>query len=203
MAAATLTGGAFVYRNLPSFLGEKVIAVTDGDTFTIGNGQLIRLANLDAPELPYCMGRDAKAALTKLILGKRVFLKSPRPDPFRRITAYVYTGGKEVNEVMVRSGLAEFISSTDPKNDRIKQANGYARQNHIGIFSPVCFQPDPPDPECAIKANNNEYTKTHTYYTPDCHGYSQVIIEKYRGDQWFCTENDARKAGFTKSTECP
>ena len=35
--------------SLPYFLGENVKDVKDGDTFTIANGQLIRLYGLDCP----------------------------------------------------------------------------------------------------------------------------------------------------------
>jgi hypothetical protein len=30
-----------------------------------------------------------------------------------------------------------------------------------------------------------------------------VIVEKDLGEDWFCTEKEAIKAGFTKASNCP
>ena len=40
------------------------------------------------------------------------------------------------------------------------------------------------------------------YYLPDCRQYPQVLVDRAFGDSWFCTEEEAMKAGFTKSAMC-
>ena len=202
LGAATIGGGALATGNLPYFKGEKVIYVVDGDTFITENHQSVRLAGLDAPELENCMGQDAKKALSTLILGKRVQLRDLKADPFRRIMALVYVNSTLVNEVMIRAGLAQYTEQADREKARLVNANTYARTHTIGIFSPVCYQLEPPDPTCNIKGNNDTKVNKKFYYTPACHNYSQVIIMKYQGDAWFCTETEAKNAGFTKSDTC-
>jgi len=58
------------------------------------------------------------------------------------------------------------------------------------------------NPECNIKGNINRNTKAKFYHFPGCSTYSPAIVEKFNGDQWFCTEEEAQKAGFTKSGGC-
>ena len=202
LAAGTIGGGALAAGNLPYFKGEKVVYVVDGDTFITENHQSIRLAGLDAPELGNCMAQDAKKALSSLILGKRVQLRNLQADPFRRILALVYVKSTLVNEVMIRAGLAQYTEDDSSEKAKLVSANTYARTHTIGIFSPVCTQPEPPDPTCRIKGNNDTKLKKKFYYTPDCRNYSQVLIMKFQGDDWFCTEAEAREAGFTKSDTC-
>lgn len=53
----------------------------------------------------------------------------------------------------------------------------------------------PPDPSCAIKGNvNSEGEKI--YHTPDQRDYERTDIKPEDGDRWFCTEEEAKAAGF-------
>ncbi|MCX6791500.1 MAG: thermonuclease family protein [Candidatus Gottesmanbacteria bacterium] len=203
LGTVTIGGGALAAGNLPYFKGEKVIEVVDGDTFFIENRQTIRLYGLNAPELENCMGQDAKKALSDLILGKRVQLREPIIDRgSNRVMTLVYQNKTLINEVMVRAGLAEFDGHGGSQTERMKSANAYARGNNVGIYSPVCYQLKPPDPDCVIKGNFDGLKDTKIYYTPTCGWYDLVIIEKHQGDDWFCTEAEAREAGFEKSETC-
>ena len=181
---------------------EKVVSVIDGDSFKIGRDQTIRLSSLDAPETEFCAGKEAKDALTKKISGKNVLLKELKTDRYGRIMAMVYADGELVNEFMVKNGLALHIWDTGTQNRILDAANDFARENKLGIFSPECFQKEAPDPKCAIKGNIIQGTKAKEYILPSCDMYTSSIIEKYRGEEWFCSESEARKAGFTKSKNC-
>lgn len=203
LAAITIGGGTLATGNLPYFKGEKVIDVVDGDTFQIENKQLVRLLGVYAPELEYCMGTDAKNALSQLILGKRVQLREPLVDThFGRIMALVYQNGVLINDVMLRSGLAAYKNARSSKQKDMLALNAYARSNAVGIFSTVCTQPVSPIPSCVIKGNMNTTTQNNDYYLPSCGHYGNVIIYKFEGDAWFCTEKEAQKAGFVKSETC-
>lgn len=93
-----------------------VSKVADGDTITVvtadGTRLRTRLYGIDAPEIrhgkkpgqPY--GEDAKRALTRMVLGKKVRLDIVLVDRYKRMVAMVYLNGKNVNEFMVRLGLA-------------------------------------------------------------------------------------------------
>lgn len=196
--AAAATGSTVA---LPYFVGEKVTQVIDGDSFKIANKQTIRLASLNAPETGNCMASAATAALTRKILGKRVVLRDVKTDIYRRIMALVYVRGELVNAYMIKNGFAVSTREAGQENAVVSAANLNARAHHLGVYSPGCYQPDPPDPQCPIKGNIDDRTGEKQYLTPDCRHYSKVIIEKSFGEAYFCSEKEARAAGFTKSCD--
>jgi len=79
-----------------------VTSVTDGDTFDVsvyyqspGNklsynkSETVRVANIDAPELPSAAGLTAKTKLERRILGKNVRLEVQARDKFGRLVCNV------------------------------------------------------------------------------------------------------------------
>jgi endonuclease YncB( thermonuclease family) len=96
--------------------------VTDGDTIKLDNGATVRLLSIDTPELAHpqhkireeCFGRDAKARMEQLALGKTVYLESDRrkKDKYARDLRYVYVEDElttqliSLNEYMVGEGFA-------------------------------------------------------------------------------------------------
>lgn len=202
IALATVSSGAFTVKNLPYFVGEKVVEVVDGDTFIIANRQPMRLFGLNAPELSFCLGIESKQALSSLIAGKKVIIREPLSDGRGRVMALVYLDGVLVNEVMIRTGLAQYKRQGESETARLKSASDYARDNNIGIYSSLCRQTEPPDSRCAIKGNFDEQKGKKFYFLPDCRSYSLVVIQKHQGDDWFCTEKEAKAAGFAKSPDC-
>lgn len=184
---------------------EKVIEVIDGDTFRITNKQTIRFYSVDAPELGNCYGEEAKVALTKKILGKKVIIKEPRTDYYKRVQAYVYLDGEFINEYMVKNGFATEHGEGTPETDIVKVANTYAKENKLGIYSEKCSPKEPTKKGCVIKGQiPYDYgPKKKVYLLPNCRNYGQTEVERFRGEDWFCTEKDARAAGFTKYEYCP
>lgn len=93
-----------------------VTKVADGDTITVvtaeGTKLKTRLYGIDAPEIRHGkkpgqpFGEDAKRALARMVLGKKVRLDIIDVDRYKRMVAMVYLNGKNVNEHMVRQGLA-------------------------------------------------------------------------------------------------
>ncbi len=204
--AATVSlgaGGIGVYKSLPFFIGEKVIRVIDGDTFILENNQSIKLMGVNAPEPENCYGAESTAFLKKLVEGKRVFLREPVTDIYRRIIALVYLDKKLVNEMVIRQGYGLYMRAGESATAQMSAANVYARTHSIGIFSPNCYQQHPPNPKCAIKGNIDRNKKVWVYILPACTYYDVSVIEKFKGERWFCTETEAKKAGFTKFAYCP
>ena len=72
--------------------------VIDGDTFKTGN--IIRLENVDAPELDQAGGQEAQRKLEELILNKEVVYEEQARDDYGRIIAQVWINGKNVNDAM-------------------------------------------------------------------------------------------------------
>jgi micrococcal nuclease len=90
-----------------------VARVIDGDTIETGNGDRVRLVQIDAPEADEgeCYAEEAAAALGNLVPpGTAISLESdPRLDDvdrFGRLLRYVHTGEENVNLELVRAGAA-------------------------------------------------------------------------------------------------
>ncbi len=89
--------------------------VSDGDTFRCGDGTRVRLAAIDAPEMPgscrpgrSCVRGDAlasRAALLRLVAGRAVRCE-PVSQSYGRIVAWCSAGGADLSCAMVRGGHA-------------------------------------------------------------------------------------------------
>ncbi len=119
-AVAGLTAGTVIAGGWMVTRGELVTEVLDGDSFKIANKTTVRLASLDAPETGNCMADEAKTALSKKILGKRVVISHPYNDLYRRTVALVYTNGELINEYMIRQGYAVTTREAGEENKSIK-----------------------------------------------------------------------------------
>lgn len=183
--------------------GELVTEVIDGDSFRIANNQVIRLTGLDAPETGFCYAAEAKAALAAKVLHKRVVLVEPQIEAYHRVLALVYVHGQLVNDYLVREGFAKSSRSAGIATQQIAQSSSTAQTAKKGIWSAACYQLSPPNPKCTIKGNINTRTGEKEYLTGDCWYYPRTIVEKFRGEDWFCNISEARKAGFTKAAACP
>lgn len=70
-----------------------VVKVADGDTLTVdlnGKETKIRLCGVDAPEQQQALGKESKAFLQKLTLGKEVAVTEIEKDRYGRTVAEVF-----------------------------------------------------------------------------------------------------------------
>lgn len=68
----------------------------------------------------------------------------------------------------------------------------------------VAQQPDVkkdenPDESCDIKGNISVNTGEKIYHVPGQRFYEETIIRPEYGERWFCTESEAKAAGWRKS----
>lgn len=183
---------------------HKVAEVLDGDTFYTSDGLRMRLADVNAPEIGRCGSSEARQRLKELIANKTIYVKTKSVDPFHRDDVLVYTDKGLVNLIMLEEGMGVYY----PKRQGVpesKKASEEARKLGIGIFGPKCTQSiNYAKPSCNIKGNLTDVNgqKIKYYYLDSCGYYSEILVEKYKGEDWFCTERDARNAGFNKSKYC-
>jgi hypothetical protein len=52
---------------------------------------------------------------------------------------------------------------------------------------------------CSIKGNISKNTGERIYHSPGQEYYAQTRINWFSGERWFCSEADARAAGWRKS----
>ncbi len=107
---------------------------------------------------------------------------------------------------MVRQGWAvEFRRYSDGRYAELERE---ARAGRVGLHSgeftnPTAWraeqrQPQPqvePDPACRIKGNIGS-GGARIYHTPGAPSYERTVIDPGRGERWFCTEDEARAAGW-------
>lgn len=148
--AATLIGLIFCHDTLYARTIEaRVVRVPDGDTIrleppysipgvrTYKDGTIaVRLRGVDAPELSQPYGRESKAHLEGLVLGKTVRVEIKDIDRYGRIVGYVRVNGTNVNLEQVRKGYAwayaEYLDR--PYASEFYEAENEARKNRLGLW---------------------------------------------------------------------
>jgi micrococcal nuclease len=97
----------------PSPDASIVSRVRDGDTIELEDGDVVRLVQIDTPELSQdeCYARRARALLARLLpVGTRVRVEADprldRVDAYGRRLAYVFKGDLNVNLELVARGAA-------------------------------------------------------------------------------------------------
>lgn len=209
-----------VAQNFPD--GKVFVAeVIDGDTFKLQDGIRVRLLGIDTPEKGECYYEQARDELKKLIGGKvvRIDKDITDKDKYDRLLRYVILEreGEDnllVNDYLVRQGFA-FDVSSPPDNryrDLLSSAEEVAKRERRGLWNNCAYEEvvslreedsAPQNPDCNIKGNISEKGYGKTYLIPGCDNYKSVKIDTRKGEQYFCTEQEATAAGFRKATNCP
>ncbi len=196
----------------------KVIRVIDGDTIEIEGGNKVRYIGIDTPETSHpqkgleCFGKEATNKNKELLEGKEVMIEKDvsETDKYGRLLRYVYTGDIFVNDYLVREGFA-YSSSYPPDvkyQNQLLDAQKEARQENRGLWnscqqttSNQTQQLNPQSAEqygCRIKGNISS-SGEKIYHMQNQKYYDKTQIDEAKGERWFCTEEDARSAGWRKS----
>jgi endonuclease YncB( thermonuclease family) len=128
----------FYFKFLSNFCETKTKIVTkviDGDTIIVEGGETIRLLGIDADEKGYSCYYHAKKELENMILNKSVRLECDMKDKdiYGRYLRYVFKDDENINVWMVKNGLAiARIEDAKKYEKEIKEAEKYAKENHVG-----------------------------------------------------------------------
>lgn len=183
--------------HLTSLLSGKDVTLEtepsdDRDTF----GRLLRYVSLDGQDIGAAMVRDG-------------FAISYRKYPHPRIDAYNMLEAQaqqEKNGMWGACGTqqATTTSKAPAPVPATSSAQVAAPVIPTGNPTPPRFeeQPSPPkEQECVIKGNVNSDGEK-IFHNPGCKSYNVTKIKPEEGDRWFCTEDEARAAGFRKAENC-
>jgi len=209
---------------------HKVVEVIDGDTFKVAgiegeeDSELsVRILNIAAPDKSECYFEESREALKKLIEGKEVKLRKDVSgvDKFGRLLRHAFLPSNTEDEddvfvaqYMVENGFAKAIPVVpDFEYKRyLAQRENLAISGKLGVWGNC--QKDLPkyfgdvtdmqieDPDCIIKGNISTENPTKFYFLPSCAPYSQIKIDAERGERYFCSEEEAESAGFTRAATC-
>ena len=211
-------GSPSAHASRPTLSGRA--RVVDGDTLEV-SGKRIRLHGVDAPESRQsCVAGDrrwecgerATRALAGRIGGRTVSCEERDRDRYGRIVAVCSNAGEDVNAWMVSQGLA--LAYRRYSRDYVgKEADARAARRGIwrGDFvAPrdwrrgVRLAGTRPAPKsaagagCRIKGNIGR-DGSRIYHVPGGQSYERTRIDTSRGERWFCTEAEARAAGWRRS----
>ncbi len=193
----------------------------DGDTLELGD-ERIRLHGIDAPESAqrcraqgrlYACGREATRTLARLFRGSQVACEERGRDRYGRIVAVCTAAGRDLNAWMVAEGWAlayRRYSRAYVATER--RARAAKRGVWRGEFVPPwdwrrgkrlagaqAVRPKGAG-RCDIKGNIGGSGK-RIYHMPGGRYYGGTRIDTSRGERWFCTESEARAAGWRRSRQ--
>ncbi len=194
--------------------------VVDGDTMEI-SGQRIRLYGIDTPEakqtcqregVTWLCGAEATKTLKELIGSSDVSCTKRDQDRYGRIVAVCHTKGRDLNAAMVLSGMA--VAYRKYSTDYVVQearAKAARRGLWAGQFVPPwnwrrgkrlaseanTANDDNPN-GCRIKGNIGS-KGDRIYHMPGGRWYDRTVITASKGEQWFCSEDEAKAAGWRRA----
>lgn len=186
----------------------------DGDTLTL-RGQTLRLYGIDAPERGQgCTRADgrgwdcggwARDRLAALLAEGPIACTARERDRYGRIVARCEGPRGDIAAALVAEGAA--FAYRRYAQDYV-DAEKRAAIAGIGLWQGEAERPDlhrattAPPPQappgrCAIKGNIS--ANGRIYHLPGSRSYDETRIDTRRGERWFCSEAEARAAGWRRA----
>ena len=181
--------------------------VVDGDTLVIGT-QKVRLFGIDAPEHDQlckdAQGRDwpcGQAARDRLagLAAEGVRCVGADRDRYDRLLGVCAADGRDLNATLVAEGLAEayrkYALDYVPEEETARGARrGIWAGPHLAPEAARHGPVQPPPGACRIKGNISK--KGQIFHLPGTRDYDRTKIDTARGERWFCTPQEAMRAGW-------
>ena len=194
--------------------------IIDGDTLEV-RGSRVRLYGIDAPESAqrcraggrvWACGRAATRALARRIGSRPVACTERDRDPYGRVVAVCQVGGVDVNAWMVAAGWAFAYRKYSMQYVKEEMAAKAARRGvwRGDVVSPWDWRrvkrlvdagtAVKRAGRCRIKGNISiSRGGERIYHVPGGEFYDQTRINTSRGERWFCSEAEARAAGWRRA----
>jgi endonuclease YncB( thermonuclease family) len=178
----------------------------------------------DARQWP--CGEEAANKLRALVRARTIACTRTGTDTYGRAVATCNNGSVDLGAEMVSAGLAlayrqygnDYVGQEDAARsarrgmwageftapwDYRHAANGDSEQRPTQSTRPAQQQSSPQSPpqpgarkaNCLIKGNVNSKGE-RIYHLPGTSHYDQTVIDESRGERWFCSEEEARAAGW-------
>lgn len=117
----------------------KVVRVLDGDTIEVLQEKRtvrVRLNGIDCPEKTQAFGTKAKEYTSELCFGKNVSVDELGQDRYGRMIGEVkLADGKDLNQELVRAGLAWWFRKYAGKDKVLQELEEVARKEKRGLWS--------------------------------------------------------------------
>lgn len=215
VASATPAGAA-----QPGFSGR--VKVVDGDTFDVGDVR-VRLFGVDAPEqgqtcrVPRGASWNCGAWVTDEVRaryqGRRVHCERLDTDRYGRAVARCSLGGADIGRQLVTEGLAfayrdySLDYDLDEKRAAVRGVGLHGAQvqrpsdfrAETGRLAQSAAPAEAPG-GCVIKGNVSSKGE-RIFHVPGQKYYAKTRINPAKGERMFCSEAEARRAGWRKARQ--
>jgi micrococcal nuclease len=174
-----------------------------------------------------CYGKEASAKMKVLLNRKKVTLEmnpAEDKDKYGRLLRYVSIKGKDIGAQMIKDGYAfSYKSYPHPRLDQYNELEKSASESKTGLWGATCEYSKPisksssstatskqssskssvssVSSSCTIKGNISA-SKEKIYHVEGCGTYSATQIDVSAGERWFCSESEAKAAGWRKALNC-
>jgi endonuclease YncB( thermonuclease family) len=209
---------------LSTYLRDDDIAgaarVIDGDSLHVGATE-VRLFGVDAFEgrqvctrngNPWRCGEAAADELRRLTADRPITCTKRDTDSYGRAVSVCTDGAVDLGAELARAGLA--LAYREFSNDYVDEeaeARAALRGAWAGDFTspwdarrggestqpPHDQAPSAPSAcrDAGVKGNINREGE-RIYHAPGSRDYDETVIDESKGERWFCTEEQARAAGW-------
>lgn len=160
-----------------------VTSVVDGDTLKLTideNTETIRMIGINSPEKGACFYNEAKDRLTEIALDKEVKVEldptQGERDKYDRLLAYIWIGERNLNQQMIREGLArEYTYDESYKYQKdFLDASSVAIKQNLGIHGASCACEQ--NEELARNCTSCNIA-TITFSNWDCTSYQRELVD--------------------------
>ncbi|MDF1729135.1 MAG: thermonuclease family protein [Sulfitobacter sp.] len=200
-----------------AFAADEIVGkvrVIDGDTFDVGPVR-VRLFGIDAPEqdqpcqteqgASFACGAWVTGEVAERYQGRTVRCQQVDTDRYGRAVARCALQGEDVGRRLVEEGLAYAFRRYSMDYDLEEKQAFVAQRGLHGMIlqTPAQHRSSPPrarlpvSAECRIKGNISGNGRI--YHMPGQQHYGKVVISPAKGERLFCTEEEARAAGWRRA----
>jgi endonuclease YncB( thermonuclease family) len=195
-----------------------VATVVDGDTLEL-HGVRVRLHGIDAPESAqtcsdrrgkqWRCGQQAALALAHRIGRSTVTCTRTDTDRYGRMVARCATDLGDINGWLVAEGWA--VAYRSYAKDYVaaeERARAARKRIWSGSFEmpwdwrrgPAVARVETERDGCDIKGNISQ-SGDRIFHLPGGRSYERTKVNEKKGERWFCSEQEARAAGWRRSAQ--
>ena len=173
--------------------------VSDGDTITVEGVGKVRLVGVNTPEKGVAGADTSAYFVKKLCLNKEVSLdidNSKHTDKYGRTLAVVIVDGKNLNEMLLKEGLAEVMYI--PPSE-FNPHNWMGDNTHVASGSSTSTNSPSKDASTSASGTYIGNSNSHIFHFPNCKSVGKM---SEKNKITFSSRDEAIKQGYTPCKNC-